>query len=226
MGQVIVRVDPRVVLFALGGLLIVAGIAIQFILPKTPIFVEVEGDEERPKTIRQIFKGIKVILIFKIQSNFKMVFTEVPFILMLFCCYCLNFGNTLLFAVYATWFEQTFHLTADKVAILTVAIGGAELAGAGSAALFTDKVGIPRFFIITTSVCTVSYIILAFIGNLNLVAGIVAIFICCGAFESGMVALFSLVPMVAFDDTASFIAAAWLCLGLGKSRFFFEINRF
>ena len=192
------RAGWRSPFFALGGLGVLAIVAILFFIPP---------DSRHPKVERETKEGFS-------QAFRELIRNRVAGGMLGFIFF-LSLGNDNLFVSYGAWFEDSFQANILLIGAITGAIGFAELAGEVLVVLMSDRLGLKRAVMSGVMLCAISYSLLPMVGN-SLPVAVIGLFLVFLVFEFTVVSSISLSTELLPEYRATMMAAFFAAAGIGR----------
>jgi predicted MFS family arabinose efflux permease len=197
VGVLIDRIGWQSPFFLLGGLTLLAAVALGVLLPA----------EGRPGMSAAALPGFR-------QAWAEMRNNRAARGLLAFAFF-LGLANDNLYVVYGAWLEESFSLGIVALGVASSVIGAAELIGEGLTASIADRLGLKRSIIVGLALSALSYLLLPLFGY-TLPLALAGLFVVFLTFEFAIVTTISLATEVLPGARATMMASLMATMGVGR----------
>lgn len=197
VGLLIARVGWQSPFLILGGLSLLAAVAIAILIP---------AEGRQPMTAGAALN---------FREAWRLVRSSQAALGLLAYSFLIGLGNDNFFVVYGVWLEEVFALSVVALGLATSVIGAAELVGEGLTAAMADRLGLKRAVFAGLTLSTLSYLLLPLLGQ-TLPLALSGLFIVFALFEFAVVTTNSLATEVLPGARATMMSAMLAAIGVGR----------
>jgi predicted MFS family arabinose efflux permease len=184
LAQLATKTNLSVTFIVIGGPMFVCAILMAAALPNHIHQQKAHAKKEPSSDSDSIAQ--KHDLSFHLEKWKSVFFNRSALLFILFEIF-LTAASTILFANYSIWFEQYYGMKLNEIGWATTSIGFAEVLASSSTLVFADRIGRSVTLVIGVCLSIISYIILAFLGEVSLSMSIVSLFLGFYAYEFSLV---------------------------------------